>query len=246
MAGEAHQHGTIVESAHRVLDRRRRAGGRRESLGLGSAELKRRTLLRRIKLILATVAAILLAAGVIGLATDGIGFTGIMITVLAIVAAVVVLGAFPRAKAPRREDLNRGDVRQMVGRTELWLEHQRPALPPAAIPIVDRIGVQLDALGLQLEQIDPAHPAAIETRKLVGETLPATVEAYTRIPAHLRREERVGATPDQQIAESLGKISQEIDQVTRQLAHGALDDLAIRTRYLEYKYGAGVEKSEKT
>jgi hypothetical protein len=37
----------------------------------------------------------------------------------------------------------------------------------------------------------------------------------------------------------LGKISKEIDSVTRQLASGPLDDLAIRTRYLDYRYGAG-------
>jgi len=67
------------------------------------------------------------------------------------------------------------------------------------------------------------------------------IEAYRKIPAHLRREERGGATPDQQLVDSLGKISSEIDQVTRQLADGALDDLAIRTRYLDYRYGAAGE-----
>jgi len=92
-------------------------------------------------------------------------------------------------------------------------------------------------LGLQLETVDPAHPAAHETRKLVGETLPGMVDAYRRIPGHLRGEKRAGSTPDEQLVESLGKISSEIDSVTRQLADGALDDLAIRTRYLAYRYG---------
>jgi hypothetical protein len=105
------------------------------------------------------------------------------------------------------------------------------------VTLVDKIGVQLDALGLQLETVDPGHPAAQETRKLVGETLPGMVEAYRRIPAQMRREKRAGSSPDEQIVESLGKISTEIDQVTRQLAAGALDDLAVRTRYLDYKYG---------
>ena len=103
--------------------------------------------------------------------------------------------------------------------------------------LVDKIGTQLDALGLQLETVDPSLPAAQETRKLVGETLPEMVDAYRRIPAHLRREKNAGASPDEQIVESLGKISNEIDRVTRQLAAGALDDLAVRTRYLDYKYG---------
>jgi len=106
---------------------------------------------------------------------------------------------------------------------------------------VDQIGVQLDALGVQLEHIDPLHPAAVETRKLVGETLPGMIDAYRKVPPPLRTEKRAGATPDAQLTESLSKISHEIDRVTRQLADGALDDLAIRTRYLDYRYGAAGE-----
>ena len=103
--------------------------------------------------------------------------------------------------------------------------------------LVEDIGVQLDALGAQLAHVDPAHPAAGETRKLVGEVLPEMIDAYRRIPAHLRTELRAGSTPDQQLVESLTKIGAEIDHVTRQLAEGSLDDLAIRSRYLDYKYG---------
>ena len=42
-------------------------------------------------------------------------------------------------------------------------------------------------------------------------------------------------------ASGLGKISGEIDNITRQLAEGSLDDLAIRNRYLDYKFGSGAE-----
>ena len=57
-------------------------------------------------------------------------------------------------------------------------------------------------------------------------------------------EARAGGTPDQQLTESLGKISTEIDSVTRQLASGAIDNLAIRTRYLDYKYGGTLDQTE--
>jgi hypothetical protein len=182
--------------------------------------------------------ALWVASGVIGTIINGIGFMGVMALIVASVVAVAVLGKYPRLKTPKRVDLTRAtDAKDLVGRTELWLEHQRPALPPPAVTLVDQIGTQLDALGLQLETVDPGHPAAQETRKLVGETLPGMVEAYRRIPAQLRREKRAGSSPDEQIVESLGKISTEIDQVTRQLASGALDDLAVRTRYLDYRYG---------
>lgn len=229
----------------RSLLRDNQAGGRHRraaSIGRGSAELKQKNLMTRIKLIAGSLLAIVAAAMIAGIAIDGIGFTGIMAAFLAVVACTFLFSNFPKVRVPKRSDLNTGDVRHMVARTELWLEHQRPALPPPAVTLVDQIGVQLDALGVQLEHIDPLHPAAVETRKLVGETLPGMVDAYRKIPAHLRREDRAGTgTPDKQLTESLGKISQEIDRVTRQLADGAIDDLAIRTRYLDYRYGAAGE-----
>ena len=244
MTGEAQQSDKIMAEARRSLAFQRDGGRRRQPpIGRGSAQLRQQNLMNRIKLIVGSMAAIIVAAVVAGLALDGIGFTGIMVVFLAIVAATFLFSSFPKVKVPKRSELNTGDVRHMVARTELWLEGQRPALPPPAVTLVDRIGTQLDALGLQLETVDPGHPAAQETRKLVGETLPGMVEAYRRIPAQLRREKNAGASPDEQITESLGKISTEIDQVTRQLAAGALDDLAVRTRYLDYKYGDANEAS---
>ena len=65
------------------------------------------------------------------------------------------------------------------------------------------------------------------------------VDSYTRIPAKLRGEKRAGSTPNEQLTASLGTISKEIDSITRQLAEGSLDDLAIKHRYLDYKFGEG-------
>jgi hypothetical protein len=244
MAGDLTRDSDRVLEESRSVLRDNRAGGRHRrmpSIGRGSADLRRKNLLTRIKLIGGSLLAIVLAAMVAGLVIGGIGFTGIMVAFLAVVAATFLFSNFPKVRVPKRSDLNTGDVRHMVARTELWLEHQRPALPPPAVTLVDRIGLQLDALGAQLEHVEPLHPAAVETRKLVGETLPGMIDAYRKVPAQLRREARAGGSPDEQLVESLGKISQEIDSVTRQLADGALDDLAIRTRYLDYRYGAAGE-----
>lgn len=226
----------LVRDDNRMGGRHRLAG--RRSIGRGSAELRQKNLMTRIKLIAGSLFAVVIASSVLGIALDGIGFTGIMVAFLAIVAATFLFSNFPKVKVPTRAEINRGDVRQLVGRTELWLEAQRPALPPPAVQVVDGIGVQLDALGLQLEGLDQSHPSAVEIRKLVGETLPEMVDSYRRIPANLRSEAQAGGqAPDQQITEGLGKISIEIDSITRQLAQGSLDDLAIKHRYLDYKYG---------
>jgi hypothetical protein len=249
--------GDLTQDSDRLLRESRallndnREGGRHRraiprSIGRGSADLKQKNLMTRIKLIVGAMAAIIIGSSVLGLALDGIGFTGIMVAFLAIVAATFLFSNFPKVKVPRRSDLNTGDVRHMVARTELWLEAQRPALPAPAVQVVDGIGVQLDALGLQLEGLDQSHPSAVEVRKLVGETLPGMVDSYRRIPAHLRTEKSPsGKAPDEQLTESLGKISSEIDSITRQLAQGSLDDLAIKHRYLDYKYGEAEEIVEK-
>lgn len=246
MVDSTRQSEIILRDARRSLDVQRDGGFHRRSgkggpsIGRGSAALRLKHWRRKLLTMLAAVFAILLAAGIAGAILNGIGFWGVMLTALAIIVALFVLGKVNRVKVPQRSDLTRTqDARQLVARTELWLENQRPALPAPAVTLVDQIGVQLDALGLQLEHVDPAHPAAAETRKLVGEHLPDMVDTYRKIPAPLRQEERAGATPEAQLVDGLGRISEEIDRVTRQLADGALDDLAIRTRYLEYRYGNG-------
>ena len=245
MADSTRNSDVILADAKRSLADNR-AGGyhRRGSIGRGSAELKTRHLMGKLKRVALAVGGIVVAAMVAGMILDGIGFVGVMIALLAIVAAVFVFSAFPRMKTPRRAELNTGDTREMVGRTELWLEHQRRALPPPAARIVDDLGVQLDSLGLQLESIDQQHPAVREVRQLVGEHLPEMIDSYRKVPAHLRGEKRAGATPDEQLTEGLGRISREIDSVTRQLADGALDDLAVRHRYLDYRYGEGAGKED--
>ena len=230
----------ILAAADQSLQVNREGGYHRRavSIGKGSARLKTRNLLKRAGFFGAALLAILAAVTTAGMILNGIGFAGIVIAFFAVVAAAIIFANFPKVKIPQRADLTRTqDAGRLVSRTELWLEHQRAALPAPAVKLVDDLGVQLDALGKQLQHVDPAHPAAQETRKLVGEYLPETIDAYRKIPDHLRREKRAGGTPDTQLVESLTNISREIDHVTRQLAEGSLDDLAIKNRYLEYKYG---------
>lgn len=242
-ADPAHDSDRLLNEAGASLARQR-AGGRRaagDSIGRGSAELKARHRAAKIKRIVVAVAAIVLAAMAAGLVIDGLGFAGLFMAFLAVVAAVVVLANFPRLEVPSRAKLNTGSVSQMVARTELWLEAQRPALPTPAAQLVGHIGGQLDALGVQLAGLDDREPAAVEVRRLIGEHLPEMVSSYTAIPRHLRSETRGGATPDAQLIDGLSRISAEIDEVTRKLAEGALDDLAVRSRYLDYRYGGEVQ-----
>lgn len=244
MASPSHESDRILQQARQSLQHQRAGGRRTGSIGRRSAALKRDHAFRKLVRMLLAVSAILMGAMIAGLIIDGIGWGGIIVTLLAMVVAVGVLGVFPKFRAPSLESLGKADVKSLVGRTELWLESQRPALPAPAVQLVDQIGLQLDSLGLQLDGLDERAPAAQEVRRLVGEHLPELVSTYTSIPRHLRGEARGGTTPDQQLTESLGKISTEIDSVTRQLASGAIDNLAIKTRYLDYKYGEALDQTE--
>ena len=238
MADESRNSELIIRQAGLSLADQR-SGGRRRTMAQGARQIRRGHFGRKLRNIAFAVVGIWLGLSIIGGIISGIGFTGLAIGAAATVAAVWLFGQYPRLKVPTRADLNpnTSDVKALVGRTELWLESQRRALPAPAVKLVDTIGLQLDSLGAQLVGLDQASPQAAEVRKLVGEHLPDMIDGYRKIPDHLRREERTGVTPEKQFLDGLQMISTEIDSVTRQLAAGALDNLAIKTRYLEYKYG---------
>ncbi|MBD2842837.1 hypothetical protein [Erythrobacter rubeus] len=229
----------IIRAAKHSLVVQREGGTHRpgDSIGAGSASAKRKNWLKRAKYFAGAVLTILVSASIAGVILDGIGFVGVMMVALAVMAAAGLFSNFPKVKVPKRSELSKGDPKQMVARTELWLESQRPALPPPAVQVVDQLGVQLDALGLQLETVDPNHPSVREVRELVGEYIPETIDNYRKVPEHLRAQDHAGKTADERLTDSLGKLSNEVDRVTRRLAEGALDDLAIKDRYLEYRYG---------
>ena len=243
MGSETADHAQILQAARNALAFQqqggRRASGR--SIGRRSAELKRQHALRKLMRASLAVGVILLAAIVAGFVIGGIGIGGFLLTLLAMIGAAVLFATSPRLKIPALGALNRGDVRATVGRTQLWLESQRADLPVPAARQLDAIGTRLDALGTQLAGIDPSEPAVGDVRRLIGEHLPDMVASYTRIPAHLRNETRSGKTSDAQLSEGLGKITDEIDALSRRLAEGDIDALATEARYLDYRYGNAIE-----
>ena len=134
----AHDSDRILAEARSSLVRQQ-AGGRR-SIGKRSAELKRQHFGKKAARMAMSVGVLLVGAMVAGMILDGIGILGVMVLGLAIVAALAFFAKYPKMKVPDLSALNTGDVRTMVGRTELWLEAQRPALPaPAMTPSTSRL-----------------------------------------------------------------------------------------------------------
>ena len=229
-------------SAEAAIERSR---ARRRPVGTKSLALRRQHLFRKLGRMMIAGGAVLLGAALFGALIQPLGFTGLLALAVLLIGVAILFGKWPPFPEPRQADLPRTDLRQLAGRTEIWLEAQRPALPAPARQLVDGIGVQLDLLAPQLQTLDPATPAAAHIRKLVGEDLPELVAGYQRIPAGLRGEARGGRTPDETLAGGLKMLEREIGDAARDLAAGEIDRLATRERYLQLKY-EGLESEDRT
>ena len=211
-------------------------------IGMKSQALRRAHLWGKISRAAVAVGAVLIGAGIIGTIINGIGFSGVMITALAVAAAAYALLRYPKMPMPTTESLRQTDLATLAGKTEMWLESQRPALPAPAINLMQDIGLRLDQLAPQLQTLDDNDPAAREVRKLVGEHLPELINGYKRIPETLKRKEHGGKTPEQQLVDGLKLIDREIETMTGQISRGELDKLATRGRFLELKYDQNVDQ----
>lgn len=239
MSGPASQSDEILDSARRSLKRVRMG----PPIGTKSRALRRAHLFGKIARAATAVGVVLVGAGVTGAILNGIGFWGVMATALVGATAAWYFLRFPQLPLPTMESLRQTDLATLAGKTEIWLESQRPALPAPAIPLVQNIGLRLDALAPQLQTLGETDPASREVRKLVGEHLPELINGYKRIPEPLRRQDNSGKTPEQQLIDGLKRIDREIETMTGQIARGELDKLATRERYLEIRYDGGGEVS---
>jgi hypothetical protein len=201
-----------------------------------SRQHKEAEVVRRIGRIAAADGVIVVGAIVFALAVAPLGIMGAMLVALLLIAATLIFAVMPASAPVNAEKLAEIPLKALPRSTERWLETQRPALPAPVRGLVDSIGVKLETLSPQLATLDENSPAAVEVRKLVGEQLPELVKGYARVPEPLRRVERNGLTPDQQLAQGLQLIDDEIAEMTAQLAQGDLDALATRGRYLQIRY----------
>jgi hypothetical protein len=228
----------IASQSDEILNNSRRAlhNVQMAPIGMKSRALRRAHLWGKISRAAVAVGAVLIGAGIVGAIIDGIGFWGVMITGIAGAASAYMLMRYPEMPMPTTDSLRQTDLGTLAGKTEIWLEAQRPALPAPAVNLMQDIGMRLDQLAPQLQTLSEDDPAAFEVRKLVGEHLPELINGYKRIPDTLKNKEYAGKTPAQQLVDGLKLIDREIETMTGQISRGELDKLAVRGRYLELKY----------
>ena len=182
-----------------------------------------------------SILAILIGSMVAGFFIP-LGTTGVMIALGLIVAALLLIVLLPSEPRVRTQALASVPLPALPLQTEIWLDNQRKALPAPAVTLADSIGVKLETLAPQLERLSEQEPAAQEIRKLLSDHLPELVTGYETIPASLRREERNGRVPEQQLVEGLTVIDGELARISETLASGDIDKLAVQNRFLELKY----------
>lgn len=203
-----------------------------------AAKLRRRrnaAAIRTARRLVVATLAVLLAAGVWGMVIGPIGMTGFLGMMVALAAAWAIILLSSRSIVETPERLAQSDIARLPHRTETWLQAQRPLLPPPAARLIDGIGAKLEALGPQVEFLDPAEPAAASLRKLLAEELPELIQGYARVPLSLRKA-RDGIGPDVQLVQGLEVVDEELARMSEDLASGDLRKLATQNRYLELKY----------
>ncbi|MEQ6331827.1 hypothetical protein [Sphingobium sp. MK2] len=222
----------VLADAEAVL---RRHSERGQSLSARARQRRNAGLMRKVKYAFWAMLAVLLGSAVAGFVLP-LGTTGVMIALGVMIAALLLIALLPTETKVKSEALAQTPLTALPLQTEIWLENQRKALPAPAITLVDSIGVKLETLAPQLERLDPQDPAAQDVRRLLSDHLPELVTGYQSIPQPMRREERNGRVPEQQLIDGLGVIDAEIARMSEQLASGDLNRLATQNRFLELKY----------
>ena len=192
---------------------------------------------QRLKRATVATCAIFALSLVIAYFTEGIGVEGMFLMLFAMIVAFVVLSLFPRTRNLAIGNVSTLDLRELIDRTQMWLETQRRLLPGKTHPVVDLLGSRLHDLSPHLITLNENEPAAYEIRKLLGEHLPSLIESYTNIPEALRHQPHAGSTPQEQLMDGLVTVVSEVETIGSMVARSELDTLAIRGRFLAARYG---------
>lgn len=222
----------VLADAEAVLHRH---GERGRSLSARARQRRGAALMRKAKWAFWSVLAILIGSMVAGFFIP-LGTTGVMVALGLIMAALLLIALLPSEPRVRTQALAAAPISALPLQTEIWLNNQRKALPAPAATLADSIGVKLETLAPQLERLTDQEPAAQEIRKLLSDHLPELVTGYESIPVPLRRQERNGRVPEQQLVEGLNVIDTELARISETLASGDIDKLAVQNRFLELKY----------
>lgn len=228
-----------MSESERILARAEEAlrrHGMEPRLAQRSRAAQRQGVFSKAKRIAGIGALIAIGLPLWGLIIGPVGTTGLMLAVAGFFVASGGIAMLPGPRPVSSDALPTTQLALLPLRTEEWLANQRLSLPAPATRIVDGIGVKLETLSLQLQQLDEREPVAADIRRLIGEELPELVKGYQRVPSAIRKDGINGISPDKQLVEGLNVVDGELGRLSEQLASGDLTRFATQGRYLELKY----------
>ena len=180
-------------------------------------------------------------AGTVG-AITAVGTFGYAITVTPIAMAAVAAGGAAVAgmlllqllPGRRRARFSREELGALPVHAEDWLLDRRPDLPRAAAPALDAILIHLAELPHRLVRIQPNETLAWEARRLLGEHLPALVNAWCGLPAEVRRRD---LDAQHRLVAGLDTVASQLETLVDLLSRDERMQLETRERFLQIRYG---------
>ncbi|NBC35199.1 hypothetical protein GTZ99_01340 [Novosphingobium sp. FSY-8] len=243
----SHDSDAILRAARASLNAQR-GGGRRRGGGAGGVVYAKSFRLRGPFAVVAVLGILLLLSPLLLMMALALG-----VALVAVAAGVAIwlwraMRRAQRMAAPvvvTSPDQARGDpLPELAGKTALWLNAQRIALPAPAQGLADQIGARLSDLGGRLGGVPDTAPEAAQLRKLLSDDLPELITAYAQVPPDLRATPHAGTSPDAALANGLSRIAGELDGFHHSASTPAMDRLAVHSRYLDYRYGDGGQTAD--
>jgi hypothetical protein len=235
----------VTEKVERAIARFERVAQHLDERGGPAQEAARRErqrlnagLGRTAKRVLVTVAAIWLAAIIIGLVKPigMFGFLMALVVTVVIAGMMIARGTREAVSTPAPSaDLSNG---AMVERFDSYIYKVRRALPAPAQTELDSISRILPSLRQTLDRVETLDPSAQDARRLMSIHLPGLIERYERVPPAFRQErDGEGKTVDQRLVEGLSAGRVALGEVSEQLARADVAALETQGRFIQSRYG---------
>jgi len=194
-----------------------------------------------------TAVKVLVATGIIWLATILVGlvapigmfgFLGALLLTAVVAVGLIARGGREAIAPPAPSaDLPNGE---MVDRFDSYLYKARRALPAPAQAQIDAISAALPALRQSIDRVPTLDPDAQDARRLMSIHLPGLIDRYAQVPAQFRSaKDGEDKTVDERLVDGLAAGRAALAEVTEKLARSDLAAFETQGRFIESRYGGG-------
>jgi hypothetical protein len=235
----------VTEKVERAIARFDRVTSQLDQRGGPARDAARRERQRLNSGLGRTAVRVLIATGVIWLATlifgfiEPIGMFGFAAALLltSLVAIWLIASGTREAVTPPAPsvDLPNG---AMVDRFDSYLYRVRRALPAPAQTQLDAITAALPSLKQSLDRVPALDSDAQDARRLMSTHLPGLIERYARVPSEFRAETAgEDKSVDERLVDGLAAGRAALGEISEKLAQRDVAAFETQGRFIEARYG---------